>query len=76
VTKGELTDAIVRKASRDNGGGSVRWRRALGELRTYPRTTHAHCNWDARPVGAAGDVAAIEKVVDELRLKHPFVDAE
>lgn len=70
----ELRDLIIRQAARDNGGGMVRWRKTLGELRVYPRTTHAHCNWDARPVGPPGDVAAIETIVDRVRLQHPFVE--
>ena len=70
----DLRDLIIRQVARNNGGGTVRWRKTLGDLRVYPRTTHAHCNWDARPTGPPQDVAAIEKVVDEIRLQHPFVE--
>jgi len=70
----ELRDLIIRQVARDKGGGMIRWRKTLGDLRVYPRSTHAHCNWDARPTGPPDEVAAIEKVVDHVRLQHPFVD--
>lgn len=73
MTATELRDLIVRRLVRENGGGTVRWRKVLGELRVYSRATHAHCNWDARPSGASGDVALVEQAVDQLRLRHPFV---
>jgi len=73
MTAAELRDLIVRRLVRENGGGTVRWRTVLGELRVYSRTTHAHCNWDARPSGASRDVALVERAVDQLRLQHPFV---
>lgn len=74
MTASELRDLIVRLLAKENGGGTLRWRKVLGELKVYPRSTHAHCNWDARPSGSAGDVAAIESAVDRVRLQHPFVD--
>ena len=73
MTVTELRDLIVRQLARENGGGSVRWRTALGELKVYPRSTHAHCNWDARPTGPPMDVAIVERAVDRVRLKYPFV---
>ena len=73
MTVVELRDLIVRRLVRDNGGGTVRWRKVLGELRVYSRTTHAHCNWDARPSGISSDVALVEQAVDQVRSHHPFV---
>jgi len=73
MTAAELRDLIIRRLVRENGGGTVRWRNVLGELRVYSRDTHAHCNWDARPSGASRDVALVERAVDQLRLQHPFV---
>jgi len=73
MTAIELRDLIVRHLVRENGGGTLRWRKVLGQLRVYSRTTHAHCNWDARPSGASGDVALVEQAVDQIRLHHPFV---
>ncbi len=69
----ELRDLILRQLVKENGSGTVRWRGVLGDLKVYPRSTHAHCNWDARPSGPAADVAAVERTVDRVRLKHPFV---
>lgn len=73
MTASELRDLIVRLLAKDNGGGTMRWRKVLGDLKVYPRSTHAHCNWDARPIGANADVALVERAVDSARLKHPFV---
>lgn len=73
MTATELRDLIVRRLVRENGGGTLRWRKVLGELRVYSRDTHAHCNWDARPAGLSADVALVEQAVDQLRLHHPFV---
>ena len=73
MTATELRDLIIRLLVRENGGGTLRWRNVLGQLRVYPRDTHAHCNWDARPSGASGDVALVEQAVDQLRLQYPFV---
>lgn len=73
MTAIELRDLIVRRLIRENGGGTLRWRNVIGELRVYSRDTHAHSNWDARPSGASGDVALVERVVDQVRLQHPFV---
>lgn len=70
----ELRDLIVRHLARANGGGTIRWRKAIGELKVYSLTTHAHCNWDVRPTGSAFEMDQVERAVDILRLKHPFVD--
>ena len=74
MTACELRDLILRQLAKENGGGTVRWRKVLGNLKVYPRSTHAHCNWDARPSGPAADVAKVELAIDHLRLRHPFVD--
>lgn len=74
MTAGDLSTLIVQRLARDNGGGTGRWRRVLGELRVYSRSTHAHCNWDVRPTGSVSDVAAVERTADALRLAYPFVD--
>jgi hypothetical protein len=73
MTAIELRDLIVRRLIRENGGSTLRWRNVIGELRVYSRHTHAHSNWDARPSGASGDVALVERAVDQVRLQHPFV---
>ncbi|MDB5685029.1 MAG: hypothetical protein JWM75_2727, partial [Sphingomonas bacterium] len=35
--------------------------------------THSHCNWSIAPSGAVREVAAIERVSDDLRMRHPIV---
>jgi hypothetical protein len=74
MTSAELRDLIVRHLARANGGGTTRWRRSIGELKVYSRSTHSHCNWDVRPSGTAFEMGQVEKAVDVVRLKHPFVD--
>lgn len=74
MTSSELRDTIIRLLAKENGGGTIRWRRVLGDLKVYPRSTHAHCNWDARPNGPAVDIALAENAVDRVRLRHPFVE--
>ncbi|MFW2830770.1 hypothetical protein [Sphingomonas sp. ID0503] len=69
----ELKDLIIRKLAKENGGGLARWRQILGELKVYPRSTHAHCNWDVRPSGAQCDVVIAERAIDAVRVSHPFV---
>lgn len=73
MTVHELQEFIVRHLAREYGGGTARWRRALGAIKVYSRATHAHCNWDARPSGAIQDVARIERAIDAVRLQNPFV---
>lgn len=73
LTAAELRDLILRQLATNNGCGTVRWRKILGDLKVYPRTTHAHCNWGARPSGPAADVAVVERTIDAVPLKHPFV---
>lgn len=73
MTATELRDLILRQLARENGGGTMRWRKVLGDLKTYPRATHAHCNWEARPGGPGADVAIVERVIDRVRLDHPYI---
>ena len=72
----ELRDQIVRHLVRQHGGSTMRWRKALGQLRVYSLATHGHCNWDAAPSGSVGDVARIERALDDLRLRYPYVDTD
>jgi len=70
----ELHTLIIEELRKAHGGGTVRWRNALGEIKLYPLSTHAHCNWDVRPAGRPAEVAAVEAVVDRIRLSHPVVE--
>lgn len=73
MTAEELRDFIVRRLVKENAGGTVTWRRVMGELKVYARSSHAHCNWDVQPVGTAAQVEAVKTAVDQIRLVHPFV---
>lgn len=75
MTASELRDLILQKLAKENGGGTLRWRKVLGDIKVYPRTTHAHCNWDARPSGSVRDVSLVESAIDRTRLRYPFVEA-
>lgn len=75
MTAADLTDRIVAQLIRRHGGTVRRWRAVLGQMRVYDAETHPHCNWSLAPSGAAGDVAAVEKLLDELRIAHPLVAA-
>jgi hypothetical protein len=74
MTASELRDLLVRNLVRANGGGITRWRRIVGHVKVYPRSTHAHCNWDIAPAGTITDVATAERAIDVIRPVHPFVD--
>jgi len=74
MTAAELRDLIVRNLAKANGGGTTRWRRAMGDPKVYSTATHSHCNWDVRPSGTAFEMAQVERAVDEVRINHPFVD--
>lgn len=70
----DLRDILIREIVKARGGGITRWRKAVGQLKVYSRSTHAHCNWEARPVGTVAEIAVIERAVDDIRLLYPYVD--
>jgi hypothetical protein len=70
----ELRDLIVRNLARAHGGGTTRWRQSVGELKVYSLETHSHCNWDVRPTGSALEMSRVERAVDDVRVKHPYVE--
>lgn len=76
MTGSELRDLLIREIARNHGGGTARWRKVAGAVKIYSRDTHPHCNWDLRPAGAAHEVAVVERAVDTLRARHPFVEAD
>ncbi|WP_333573310.1 hypothetical protein [Sphingomonas sp.] len=73
MTAADLIDRIVAQLVRRHGGTVRRWKTVLGPVRVYDPETHPHCNWSLAPSGAAGDVAAVEKLLDELRITYPVV---
>ncbi|PXA92398.1 hypothetical protein DMC47_23785 [Nostoc sp. 3335mG] len=74
TTASQLQDRIATTLARKIGGTQRRWRLLVGPIKLYDRTTHPHCNWTARPSGGAGEVAAIERLLDTLRLEVPIVE--
>jgi hypothetical protein len=74
TTASELRDVLVRDIVRSNGGSTIRWRRVVGEVKVYSRSTHAHCNWEATPSGSAHDVSIAERAIDAIRPRFPYVD--
>jgi hypothetical protein len=74
MTALELRDLIVRQLAREHVGGTVSWRRVIGDLRVYARSTHPHCNWDVRPTGTPTEVDRVERMVDKVRILHPFIE--
>ena len=75
MTDADLIDRFLAQLVRDVGSTRRRWRMVLGEVRLHDVATHPHCNWSIAPSGTADEVAQVERVADELRLRHPIVSA-
>ena len=73
MTPNELQDMLISTLVRRVGGSRRQWRMAVGPIRLHDRATHSHCNWSVAPSGGAGEIAAIERLLDDVRLSHPFV---
>ena len=71
----ELQDFLVTTLVRKAGGTRRQWRMAIGPVRVRDRETHPHCNWSVSPSGSVGEISAIERLLDDVRLSHPFVTA-
>lgn len=69
----EVLALILSQLIKSIGGTRQRWRRLVGDIRVYSPTTHPHCNWDVDASGSAGEVEAVNRVVDQVRLAHPHV---
>lgn len=76
MTPLDLRDLLVKRLTRAAGGSARRWREAVGAVRTYPLATHPHCNWSVTASGSAHEIDAVERVLDLVRIEHPFVDAD
>lgn len=70
----ELQDLLVAALTRRAGGSRRGWRNAIGTVEIYDMATHAHCNWSITPSGSTQQIAAIEGLLDTVRLDHPFVE--
>ncbi|WP_242096090.1 hypothetical protein [Sphingomonas sp. CROZ-RG-20F-R02-07] len=74
MTAGDLQDILVTKLVREAGRTRRHWRLVVGPVRVHDRATHAHCNWSIAPSGDAYENDAVERIVDDLRLDHPFIE--
>ncbi|MBT0669364.1 hypothetical protein HT136_13415 [Novosphingobium profundi] len=73
MTASELEQLLVTRLVRERGGTSQTWRRALGKVIVRDAKTHPHCNWEVRPSGTDMQCAAIESVLDDVRLRYAIV---
>ncbi|EZP56090.1 MULTISPECIES: hypothetical protein [Sphingomonas] len=75
MTSGMLHDLFLSTLIKQAGGNRRRWRLVIGEIRLYDPATHAHCNWAVTPTGSATENDIVERIADDLRLRHPIVTA-
>ncbi|HEX7872108.1 MAG TPA: hypothetical protein VF475_04300 [Sphingobium sp.] len=73
MTAPQILDLLIAALLRKAGGTKRGWRLAIGPVQVYDPATHPHCNWSVSPSGNAGQNAAIERVLDDLRLSYPLV---
>ncbi len=73
MTSGMLLDLFLSTLVRQAGGNRRRWRLVVGDVRLYDPATHPHCNWSITPTGSASENDTVERIADDLRLKHPIV---
>lgn len=73
MTASDLEQLLITRLIRERGGTSQTWRRALGTAIVRDTTTHPHCNWDFRLSGTISQRAAIERLLDDVRLEHSIV---
>ena len=75
MTADKIIDLLVARLVRDHGRSKHHWRKAIGSVRLYSRATHPHCNWTITPTGSHQEIAAIETLLDDLRMRHPVLTA-
>lgn len=75
MTASDLEQLLVARLVRERGGTSQTWQRALGRVIVRDMKTHAHCNWDVTLNGSDAQRAAIERMLDDVRLEHSIVEA-
>ena len=76
MTVSELTDLLIARLVRTAGGTKQQWRKAMGPVKLHDRTTHSHCNWSVAPSGSAHKTAAIEQLLDTVRLDYPIIEED
>ena len=75
MTPDRLRDTIIAALIRRHGGTNQTWRAVIGRIKVYDRADYPHCNWSIEPCGTPVQSAAIETLLDRLRLEHPIVSA-
>ncbi len=75
MTSGALHDLFLSTLVKQAGGNRRRWRLVVGEVKLYPVATHPHCNWSVTPTGSASENDVVERIADDLRIRHPIVRA-
>ncbi len=75
MTASDLEQLLIARLIREKGGTSQTWQRALGKVIVRDPETYAHCNWDVRLSGSDAQRAAIERLLDDVRLEHSIVAA-
>jgi hypothetical protein len=75
MTAADLEQLLIARLIRERGGTSQAWQRALGKVIVRDAVTHAHCNWDVRLSGTDPQRAAIERMLDDVRLEHSILSA-
>lgn len=73
MTASDLEQLLIARLIRERGGTSQTWQRVLGKVIVRDTETHAHCNWDVRLNGTDAQCAAIEHLLDDVRLRHSIV---
>jgi hypothetical protein len=73
MTGSEIQDLLVAALARQHGGSARSWRMAIGPVRVHDVSTHPLCNWSVAPSGSVRENAAIEHLLDTVRLTHPMV---
>lgn len=73
MTADRLIDQMIARLMREHGGAKHRWRTLIGPVRIYSLATHAHCNWSVSPTGSFSEIAAIERLVDDVRMSHAIL---
>lgn len=76
MTAADLTDLLTKSLVKTHGRSPRSWRAALGPIKVHDQRTHPHCNWSVAPSGTAGEIAAIETLLDDVRLRHPIVEPQ
>ncbi len=76
MTASDLEHLLVARLIRERGGTLQTWRAALGKVIVRATKTHLHCNWDVRLSGTDTQRAAIEPVLDDMRLAYSLVTAD